>query len=156
MNKELIDKIIDNSKCSLNSLDVPVGAIIIKDGIIIGSGYNTKEKNKNVLEHAEINAIREAQKNFNNWNLNGSDMYVTLNPCSMCMEVIKQARISNVYYLSSKPSSKKEFNKTNFVKIDNVSYSQKSGQSNFFCISLRTFSEICPFLLSIFFSRESA
>ena len=121
MNKELIDKIIDNSKCSLNSLDVPVGAIIIKDGIIIGSGYNTKEKNKNVLEHAEINAIREAQKNFNNWNLNGSDMYVTLNPCSMCMEVIKQARISNVYYLASKPSSKKEFNKTNFVKIDNES-----------------------------------
>ena len=48
-------------------------------------------------------------------------MYVTLNPCSMCMEVIKQARISNVYYLSSKPSSKKEFNKTNFVKIDNES-----------------------------------
>ena len=121
MNKELIDKIIDNSKCSLSSLDVPVGAIIIKDGIIIGSGYNTKEKNKNVLEHAEINAIREAQKNFNNWNLNGSDMYVTLNPCSMCMEVIKQARISNVYYLASKPSSKKEFNKTNFVKIDNES-----------------------------------
>ena len=118
MNKELIDKIIDNSKCSLSSLDVPVGAIIIKDGIIIGSGYNTKEKNQNVLEHAEINAIREAQKNFNNWNLNGSDMYVTLNPCSMCMEVIKQARISNVYYLASKPSSKKEFNKTNFVKID--------------------------------------
>ena len=101
MNKELIDKIIDNSKCSLSSLDVPVGAIIIKDGIIIGSGYNTKEKNQNVLEHAEINAIREAQKNFNNWNLNGSDMYVTLNPCSMCMEVIKQARISNVYYLQN-------------------------------------------------------
>ena len=121
MNKELIDKIIDNSKCSLSSLDVPVGAIIIKDGIIIGSGYNTKEKNQNVLEHAEINAIREAQKNFNNWNLNGSDMYVTLNPCSMCMEVIKQVRISNVYYLDSKPSSKKEFNKTNFVKIDNES-----------------------------------
>ena len=89
MNKELIDKIIDNSKCSLNSLDVPVGAIIIKDGIIIGSGYNTKEKNKNVLEHAEINAIREAQKNFNNWNLNGSDMYVTLNPCSMCKLIMK-------------------------------------------------------------------
>ena len=95
MNKELIDKIIDNSKCSLSSLDVPVGAIIIKDGIIVGSGYNTKEKNQNVLEHAEINAIREAQKNFNNWNLNGSDMYVTLNPCSMCMEVIKNSKIKN-------------------------------------------------------------
>lgn len=121
MDKELIDKIIDNSKCSLSSLDVPVGAIIIKDGIIVGSGYNTREKNQNVLEHAEINAIREAQIYFNNWNLNGCDMYVTLNPCSMCMEVIKQARISNVYYLASKPSSKKEFNNTNFVKIDNES-----------------------------------
>lgn len=121
MNKELIDKIIDNSKCSLSSLDVPVGAIIIKDGIIIGSGYNTKEKNQNVLEHAEINAIREAQKIFNNWNLNGCDMYVTLKPCSMCMEVIKQARISNVYFLAEKPSSKVEFNRTNLVKINNDS-----------------------------------
>jgi CMP/dCMP deaminase zinc-binding len=121
MNKELIDKIIDNSKCSLSSSDVPVGALIIKDGVIIASGYNTREKNQNVLEHAEINAIREAQKIFNNWNFNGCDMYVTLKPCSMCMEVIKQARISNVYFLAEKPSSKVEFNRTNLVKINNDS-----------------------------------
>lgn len=121
MDKDLIDKIIDNSKCSLSSFDVPVGAVIIKDGVIIASGYNTREKNQNVLEHAEINAIREAQKIFNNWNLNGCDMYVTLKPCSMCMEVIKQARISNVYFLAEKPSSKVEFNRTNLVKINNDS-----------------------------------
>ena len=121
MDKELIDKIIDNSKCSLSSFDVPVGALIIKDGVIIASGYNTREKNQNVLEHAEINAIREAQKIFNNWNLNGCDMYVTLKPCSLCMEVIKQARISNVYFLAEKPSSKVEFNRTNLVKINNDS-----------------------------------
>lgn len=121
MDKDLIDKIIDNSKCSLSSFDVPVGALIIKDGVIIASGYNTREKNQNVLEHAEINAIREAQKIFNNWNLNGCDMYVTLKPCSMCMEVIKQARISNVYFLAEKLSSKVEFNRTNLVKINNDS-----------------------------------
>ncbi len=121
MDKDLIDKIIDNSKCSLSSFDVPVGALIIKDGVIIASGYNTREKNQNVLEHAEINAIREAQKIFNNWNLNGCDMYVTLKPCSMCMEVIKQARISNVYFLAEKSSSKVEFNRTNLVKINNDS-----------------------------------
>ena len=121
MDKDLIDKIIDNSKCSLSSFDVPVGALIIKDGVIIASGYNTREKNQNVLEHAEINAIREAQKIFNNWNLNGCDMYVTLKPCSMCMEGIKQARISNVYFLAEKPSSKVEFNRTNLVKINNDS-----------------------------------
>ena len=121
MDKDLIDKIIDNSKCSLSFFDVPVGALIIKDGVIIASGYNTREKNQNVLEHAEINAIREAQKIFNNWNLNGCDMYVTLKPCSMCMEVIKQARISNVYFLAEKPSSKVEFNRTNLVKINNDS-----------------------------------
>ena len=121
MDKDLIDKIIDNSKCSLSSFDVPVGALIIKDGVIIASGYNTREKNQNVLEHAEINAIREAQKIFNNWNLNGCDMYVTLKPCSMCMEVIKQARISNVCFLAEKPSSKVEFNRTNLVKINNDS-----------------------------------
>ena len=121
MDTEIFNILMENTNKSLENNDVPVGAVIVKDGNVLAFGYNTKEKNKNVLEHAEINAIREAQKNFNNWNLNGSDMYVTLNPCSMCMEVIKQARISNVYYLASKPSSKKEFNKTNFVKIDNVS-----------------------------------
>ena len=60
-----------------------------------------------------------ASKKLNNWNLNGSDLYVTLKPCSMCMEVIKQSRITNVYYLLDKLSTKHEFDQTIIKKYEN-------------------------------------
>lgn len=111
--------IIKLSKKSLRYGDVPIGAIIVKDGVIIGKGYNTREKRESVLGHAEINAINMASKKLNNWNLNGSDLYVTLKPCSMCMEVIKQSRITNVYYLLDKLSTKHEFDQTIIKKYEN-------------------------------------
>ena len=105
--------------------EIPVGAIIVKDGIIIGKGYNTREKDSNILGHAEINAIINASKKINNWNLSDSEMYVTLKPCSMCMEIIKQSRIKNVNYLLDKPDHKKEFYKTKFKKIDENDYNDE-------------------------------
>lgn len=113
------EEIIKLSKKSLRYGDVPIGAIIVKDGVIIGKGYNTREKRESVLGHAEINAINMASKKLNNWNLNGSDLYVTLKPCSMCMEVIKQSRITNVYYLLDKLSTKHEFDQTIIKKYEN-------------------------------------
>ena len=113
------EEIIKLSKKSLRYGDVPIGAIIVKDGVIIGKGYNTREKRESVLGHAEINAINMASKKLNNWNLNGSDLYVTLKPCSMCMKVIKQSRITNVYYLLDKLSTKHEFDQTIIKKYEN-------------------------------------
>lgn len=113
------EEIIKLSKKSLKYGDVPIGAIIVKDGVIIGKGYNTREKRESVLGHAEINAINMASNKLNNWNLNGSDLYVTLKPCSMCMEVIKQSRITNVYYLLDKLSTKLEFDQTIIKKYEN-------------------------------------
>ena len=113
------EEIIKLSKKSLKYGDVPIGAIIVKDGFIIGKGYNTREKRESVLGHAEINAINMASKKLNNWNLNGSDLYVTLKPCSMCMKVIKQSRITNVYYLLDKLSTKHEFDQTIIKKYEN-------------------------------------
>lgn len=113
------EEIIKLSKKSLKYGDVPIGAIIVKDGVIIGKGYNTREKRESVLGHAEINAINMASKKLNNWNLNGSDLYVTLKPCSICMEVIKQSRITNVYYLLDKLSTKHEFDQTIIKKYEN-------------------------------------
>lgn len=103
-------------KKSLNSNDVPIGALIVKDNVIIGKGYNTREKNQDILGHAEINAIREAQNYLNNWNLQGCVLYVTLKPCSMCREIIKQARIDKVYYILEKLENKKEYDRTEFIK----------------------------------------
>lgn len=100
---DYLTKIIELSKKSLESGDVPIGAIIVKDGQIIGEGYNTREKNNDVMGHAEINAIKDASKKLNNWNLQESVMYVTLKPCSMCLSVIRESRIDFVYYLLDKP-----------------------------------------------------
>ena len=77
--------------------EVPVGAVIVKDGKIIGRGYNSKEKNRDTTKHAEIIAIQKASKKMKSWRLNNCEMYVTLEPCSMCAGAIIQARIKKVY-----------------------------------------------------------
>ena len=115
---DYLTKIIELSKKSLESGDVPIGAIIVKDGQIIGEGYNTREKNNDLMGHAEINAIKDASKKLNNWNLQGSVMYVTLKPCSMCLSVIRESRIDFVYYLLDKPEKKFEYSKTAIHNFD--------------------------------------
>ena len=115
---DYLTKIIELSKKSLESGDVQIGAIIVKDGQIIGEGYNTREKNNDVMGHAEINAIKDASKKLNNWNLQGSVMYVTLKPCSMCLSVIRESRIDFVYYLLDKPEKKFEYSKTAIHNFD--------------------------------------
>ena len=134
MDTEIFNILMENTNKSLENNDVPVGAVIVKDGKVLAFGYNTREKDQNVLGHAEINAILEAQKNLNNWNLSGCDLYVTLVPCSMCLEIIKQSRIDNIYYLLDKPASKKEFYKTKMQKINDASYENKYADilSDFF------------------------
>ncbi len=115
---DYLTKIIELSKKSLESGDVPIGAIIVKNGKIIGEGYNTREKNNDVMGHAEINAIKDASKNLNNWNLQGSVMYVTLKPCSMCLSVIRESRVDFVYYLLDKPEKKFEYSRTAIHNFD--------------------------------------
>jgi len=131
---EYIDLLIELANKSLEFGDVPIGAIIVKDRNIIGKGYNTREKDNNILGHAEVNAIKEASKYLNRWNLSDCKLYVSLKPCSMCLEVIKQSRISNVYYLVEKLEYKKEFNKTKVVKLDNENKEKEylNNLQNFF------------------------
>ena len=78
--------------------ETPVGAVIVHNNKIIARGYNKREKNKCVIEHAEINAIRKASKVLGGWRLPECDMYVTLEPCPMCAGAIIQSRINNVYF----------------------------------------------------------
>lgn len=132
MDTEIFNILMENTNKSLENNDVPVGAVIVKDGKVLAFGYNTREKDQNVLGHAEINAILEAQKILNNWNLSGCDLYVTLVPCSMCLEIIKQSRIDNIYYLLDKPASKKEFYKTKMQKINGYENKYADILSDFF------------------------
>lgn len=77
--------------------EVPVGAVIVKDNKIIATGYNTKEYTNDPTAHAEIIAIRKAAEILGSWRLNECDMYVTLEPCTMCAGAIVQSRIRRLY-----------------------------------------------------------
>lgn len=81
--------------------EVPVGAVIVKDDEIVGTGRNRREYGKNALYHAEIEAIDSACKKLGGWRLWQCDMYVTLEPCPMCAGAIINSRIKTVYYGAS-------------------------------------------------------
>ena len=89
---------LKEAKKALKTDDVPVGAVIVENGKIIAKAHNTKEKKKIVTRHAEINAVEKACKKKKNWYLNDCEMYVTLEPCKMCMGALEQARIKKVIY----------------------------------------------------------
>lgn len=78
--------------------EVPVGAIIVKDGKIISKAHNKKEEKNNATSHAEIEAITKASKKLGNWYLDGCELYVTLEPCAMCAGAIINSRISKLYF----------------------------------------------------------
>lgn len=78
--------------------EVPVGAVIVKNGEIIAEGRNRREEKQNALSHAEIEAINIACKKLKSWRLDGCEMYVTLEPCPMCTGAIINARIKTVVF----------------------------------------------------------
>ncbi len=78
--------------------EVPVGAVVTLDGEIVGRGRNRREKSKNALAHAEIEAINDACKNLGGWRLWQCEMYVTLEPCPMCAGAIINSRLKKVTY----------------------------------------------------------
>lgn len=83
-----------------NKMDVPVGCVIVHNGKIIARGYNKREKDQNVIKHAEIEAIDKACKALKSWRLNDCTIYTTLFPCPMCASAIQQSRISKLVYLN--------------------------------------------------------
>ena len=78
--------------------EVPVGAIIVKDGVVLASAYNKRESKNDATAHAEIMAIQKACKKVGDFRLLGADIYVSLEPCVMCIGAILNARIENVYF----------------------------------------------------------
>lgn len=88
---------IKEAKKAAEKLEVPVGCIIVKGGKIIARAHNQKETKKDTTKHAEILAIRKASKKLEAWRLLDCEMYVTLEPCSMCAGALVQARIKKVY-----------------------------------------------------------
>ena len=128
MNEKYFNILINLLKKAVSIDEVPVSALIVKNGKIIAKAYNKRNKNHDILGHAEIIAIKKASQKLKDWRLFDCDLYVTLKPCSICENIIKQSRIQNVYYLIDKPDNKKEYNKTKFIKT-NIS-TQKEQYKN--------------------------
>lgn len=116
--KNYIEIILKEAKKSLKTGDVPVGAIIVENSKIISKAHNTREKNTKITGHAEINAIEKACKKKRTWHLTNCEIYTTLEPCEMCLEVIKQARIKKIYYITNR--DKKNNANIEMIKINSV------------------------------------
>ena len=88
---------IEQAEKAARKGEVPIGAIIVREDKIVARAHNMREKKQNALYHAEILAINRACKKLKSWRLDDCDMYVTLEPCPMCMGAITNARIRTVY-----------------------------------------------------------
>lgn len=89
---------LKQAKLSLKYDEVPIGAVVVKNGEVIARARNTRNKSRNAVEHAELVAIQRACRKLNDWRLVGCDLYVTLEPCVMCLGACYNARISNLYF----------------------------------------------------------
>ena len=96
--KNFMEEALNLAKKAFRKGEVPIGAVIVKNGKIIAKGFNKREKSQNAIKHAEIIAIEKACKKEKSWRLEDCDIYVTLEPCAMCATAISFARIKNIYY----------------------------------------------------------
>lgn len=96
---------IKQAKKAYDKEEIPVGAVIVKDGKIIARGYNKKEEKKDTTQHAEIIAIQKASRKIGAWRLQDCEMYVTLEPCAMCTGALIQARLKRVYIGTMDPKT---------------------------------------------------
>lgn len=126
--------------------EVPIGAVIVKDGKIIGRGHNLRESTNDPTAHAEIIAIRKASKKLNNWRLSGCTLYVTVEPCIMCAGAIVLARIDKLVYGTDDP-------KAGAVKSLYKAVSDKRLNHRVKEVKSGVLKEECQELLRIFFSN---
>ncbi len=98
LDEAFMRRALDEAKKAYEEDEVPIGCVIVKDGLIIGRGHNTVERDKLCLGHAEINAITEASSFIGDWRLDGCIMYSTKEPCAMCAGAIYKARIKKLIF----------------------------------------------------------
>lgn len=112
---EFYEELMNLTEQALLDNEVPIASIVVEDDNIIGRGYNKVEKTQNFMNHAEIIAIKEAMNYKNNWRLDNCILYTTLEPCSMCKEIIKNSRIKKVIYFSKQNKEKCYSEKIEYV-----------------------------------------
>lgn len=141
-NEKLIERAIREAK-QTSSIDVPVGCAIMKDGVIIAAAHNQKEELADVTAHAEILAIKEAQRKLGTWRLSGCEMYVTLEPCPMCAWAILQSRLDVLSFGSYNTRFGAFGTVVNFREIENFDIEVYGGIEE----------DRCDIILENFFNR---
>ena len=96
--KFFMKKALQQAKVALKYDEVPIGAVIVRDGKVIARAHNKRNQTRNATFHAEVLAIQKACKLLGDWRLSDCDLYVTLEPCLMCIGACYNARLANVYF----------------------------------------------------------
>lgn len=141
---EFMKRAIELAQISAAEGEVPVGAVVVKDNIIVGEGRNRRELGKNALYHAEAEAIDQACKALGGWRLWQCEMYVTLEPCPMCAGAIINSRIKKVTFGAY---DKKAGSFGSVVNFNDLPYNHKPEIVGGVC------EEACSALLKDFFKR---
>ena len=105
MDHFFMEKALEEAQKAFDVDEVPIGAVIVRNGEIIGAGHNLREKEKDPTLHAEMIAIRNGAAFLNGWRLLDCDLYVTIEPCPMCAGAILQARIKRVVFGARDPKA---------------------------------------------------
>ena len=113
------------AKESFNHGEVPVGAVVVKDGEIIGEGRNNVISDQDVTSHAEINAIRAASNTIKNYRLNKCSIFITLEPCHMCAKAIIDARLESIIFATKEPKTGSIVSVDNFFDREYLNHSVK-------------------------------
>lgn len=126
--------------------EVPVGAIVVREGIIVGRGFNTPIGENDPTAHAEIAALRDAARNLGNYRLPGCELFVTLEPCAMCAGAIMHSRISRVIYGARDPKTGVHGSVVDLFGVERLNHHAK--------VEGGLLAEECSTLLSSFFASR--
>lgn len=141
-----MEKALALAEQAAESDEVPVGAIVVCDGVVIGEGANAPITQCDPTAHAEVIAIRQASLHQQNYRLGGATLYVTIEPCAMCLGAIVQSRVERVVFGAKEPRSGVLVSNTGLLKDDCFNHH--------FTVSSGVLSERCSSVISHFFKRR--
>lgn len=141
-----MERAIEEALKAKKKAEVPIGAVVVKNSVVVGKGYNKREKTKSAINHAEIIAIKKACRKLKDWRLEDCEMYVTLKPCPMCAGAIANARIKKVYYGADEKTAGDNLCEKIF---ESTRLNHKVEMEN-----LEEYSEVCSRLLTDFFKSH--
>ncbi len=129
-NKKFMDEALNIAEKALENGEIPVGAVVVENGKVIGRGHNRQSTDSDPTAHAEMVALREGGRYKKNFRLDGAVMYSTVKPCPMCRAAIKRARIEKVYY--SAEAARESTHSTEFIETDIAGSSSAEVMQEFF------------------------